>query len=376
MRVVLLGHSLRIAGGLSVGKNIISTLPRIAPRHEYLATVPADAGYGEVLPANVRVVPVPAQGLAARIRFEHRELPAIVAGFQPDWVWGLGNVGLPHPPCRQAILFQDSHLVYPERYFGPETFPNRLKKRLLRLQLRRCLKATQLVFCQTATSQSRFVHVMRYKGTTALCPNAVSAFAVTPARLNVPPAIALTSGRFRLLVLTKYYPHKNIERIVDAYAQYPDELKDTACVLTIDASQGVRAARLLDRIARMRLTTSVVNVGSLKQEQLAEHYMACDAVLLPTLLESFSGTYLEAMHFGRPILTSDLDFAHDVCGDAAFYFDPWHPKAIKDAIVRLKSDRAMQQNLIQCGKARLQGLFRSWPEILRGVAHELGIECD
>jgi hypothetical protein len=42
-------------------------------------------------------------------------------------------------------------------------------------------------------------------------------------------------------------------------------------------------------------------------------YKATQALLLPTLLESFSGTYIEAMHFERPIFTSNLDFAKEVC---------------------------------------------------------------
>ncbi len=79
---------------------------------------------------------------------------------------------------------------------------------------------------------------------------------------------------------------------------------------------------------------------------MAEYYLACNALLLPTLLESFSGTYLEAMHFGRPILTSNLDFARDVCDDAALYFDPWDPVAIKDAILKLKDDASLQTELV------------------------------
>ena len=51
-------------------------------------------------------------------------------------------------------------------------------------------------------------------------------------------------------------------------------------------------------------------------------------MILPTLLESFSATYIEAMFHGKTILTSDLDFARDVCGEAAFYFDPLNPQSI------------------------------------------------
>ena len=36
-------------------------------------------------------------------------------------------------------------------------------------------------------------------------------------------------------------------------------------------------------------------------------------VSLPSLLESYSGAYVEAMSFGVPIVTSDRDFAREVC---------------------------------------------------------------
>ena len=40
MRIILLAHNLRSAGGLSVGQNIIAILPEIAPMHTYLMIVP------------------------------------------------------------------------------------------------------------------------------------------------------------------------------------------------------------------------------------------------------------------------------------------------------------------------------------------------
>jgi len=90
-------------------------------------------------------------------------------------------------------------------------------------------------------------------------------------------------------------------------------------------------------------------------------------MFLPTFLESFSGTYLEAMHFGLPILTSDLDFAHAVCGDAAIYFDPWNAASIKDAILKLRNNPELSQELVAKGKTRLQTNFRSWDEIATDV---------
>lgn len=377
MRIALLGHSLRVAGGLSVGKNIIATLPKVAPQHVFLATVPSGAGYEVCEAVNLRLCPTAITGTSGRMLFDNHTLPRILREFAPDLIWGLGNTGLVKPPCRQAVLFQDAHLLYPVRHYALETAFYKIRKRMVGWHLARCLPRTERIFCQTDTMRKRFAEVMQYDiSRIGLCPNAISSFATIPPDPQVPEALRPYSGRFRLLLLTKYYAHKNIEGVVEAYERFEPELRDTVCVLTIEPSQGSHAAALLDRIHRRGLADRILSVGALKQEQLGEYYLACDAVLLPTLLESFSATYLEAMHFGRPIITSDLDFARDVCGKAAAYFDPWNPAAIKQAIVKLRDDLAWRTDLACRGKARMESLFRSWPDILRGVADELGISHD
>ena len=39
-RIAVVAHNLRSAGGLSVGRNIVATLPKIAPMYTYLMIVP------------------------------------------------------------------------------------------------------------------------------------------------------------------------------------------------------------------------------------------------------------------------------------------------------------------------------------------------
>jgi glycosyltransferase involved in cell wall biosynthesis len=88
-------------------------------------------------------------------------------------------------------------------------------------------------------------------------------------------------------------------------------------------------------------------------------------------LESFTGTFVEAMHYGLPILTSDLDFARHVCGDAAIYFDPWDPGSIKEAILRLHTDQNLRQELISRGRERLRTEFKGWDEIAADTVNTL-----
>ena len=79
-------------------------------------------------------------------------------------------------------------------------------------------------------------------------------------------------------------------------------------------------------------------------------YRTCDICFLPTLLETFSANYPEAMAIGLPIVTTDLGFAHDVCDDAALYFHPRDPRAAAAAIFRLLDDPQLWQRQIERGK--------------------------
>ena len=83
---------------------------------------------------------------------------------------------------------------------------------------------------------------------------------------------------------------------------------------------------------------------------------------MPTLLESFSGTYVEAMYHGKPILTSEIDFARDICGDAAIYFDPLDANSLLNTISSLHENQALRNAKVETGHKRLDG-FMSWPNV-------------
>lgn len=371
MRLAILAHNLRVGGGLVVGRNVVATLPQVAPQHEYLMVVPADLGFEPPSAPNVEWAEVRFGSLFDRFRVERGLLPVLLRDFRPDWVWPLGNVPLRAPGCRQALLVMDPHLFYPREHYALETTRNRATKQLLRHHVARALRDVDVVFCQTESARRRFASSFAFRGRTALCPAAVSRFATVPEQVGTPAPLRGREGEFKALILTRYYAHKNIERVVEAFDRNREALRDVTCVLTIAPDQHPRAAELLRTIRARRLEDRFVNLGPLRQDELAAAYLSCDALLHPTLLESFSSAYLEAMHFGRPILTSDLDFAHEVCGDAAEYFDPWRADAIARALLALRDDPARREDLVQRGRERVAHALRTWPEILRDALRVL-----
>lgn len=87
--------------------------------------------------------------------------------------------------------------------------------------------------------------------------------------------------------------------------------------------------------------SNIINVGSLKVNQCPSFYEKMDAIIFPSLLESFSATPLEAMIMKKPLFASDRGFIKDVCSDFAFYFEPTNPECgaavINDFIKRTSS---------------------------------------
>ena len=366
LRIAVLAHGLRVGGGLSVGQNMIAALGHVAPEHAYLVTIPMGLGYEDIcrLVPKCETVVYRHAGHLKRLYYESFEIPSIVRSFRPDVLLALGGFGLANPPCPQAVLIQDAHLFYSSKHYGKLTFESKLNVLYHKRHFRRQLKNTQLVLVQTGVVQDRLRAVYGYRGQTAISPNAVSAFAQdTGPRPAMPSPLAPYSKHTKLFFLTKYYAHKNLEILLQLYRDFGNELADVVTVTTVSPDHYAYAPLFLRSVQQMGLGNSIINVGPLKQCELAAYYRNCQAMFLPTFLESFSGTYLEAMHFGLPVLTSDLDFAHIVCGDAAIYFDPWNAASIKDAILRLRNNPELSQELVAKGETRLQTNFRSWDQI-------------
>ncbi len=243
--------------------------------------------------------------------------------FRPDVIWGLGNFCLRRPPCRQALLLQTTQFLYGREHKPRLTVGERLKLWFMCRRVINSLPATQLVFCQTDTAAKRFRQRFRFADKIAIMPNAISRFAVNQPDV-VPPIFGELRGKLVLFCLAKYYPHKNLESIIELFLRHGDQLRDVVVLFTVAPEHYPHAPGFLKQIRNPGLQQNLINIGPLTQHELSSYYHQSNALILPTLMESFTATYLEAMQFDCPILTSDLDFAREVCGTAALYFDPWN----------------------------------------------------
>ncbi|TXH32181.1 MAG: glycosyltransferase family 1 protein [Actinobacteria bacterium] len=139
--------------------------------------------------------------------------------------------------------------------------------------------------------------------------------------LELPPA----DGRLRLGVVASNYPHKNLAVFPEVKRLLRDRHGlEADFLVTFSEADWARCSD--------DFRASVVNVGTLALPQCPTLNSQLDGVVLPTLLECYSATPIEALAARTPLFASDRPFVRDTVGDYARYFDPLDPSNIADVI--------------------------------------------
>jgi len=163
--------------------------------------------------------------------------------------------------------------------------------------------------------------------------------------------------KLNILTLSSYYPHKNLEIIPEVSKRLKEMFADDDFQFIITLPQGTREeARLMKMARSLDVQNNINNIGPVSIKDGPDLYASIDIVFLPSLLETFSANYPEAMASEKPIVTSDLDFAHDICEDAALYFYPLDSNAAAECIFKLVNNEKLIETLTQRGKSILKSL--------------------
>jgi len=349
-------------GGLQNAWNLWRAVAEHGGAHEWRALARPDLGLAGVADApHMQLDETPAPSLTRRLHLENVVMPRLAREWRADVVFTPMGAGPLRGPTPRVMGWHDSTVAYPEsvvhrRIDRRERLSEGLRARMAGAAARRASR----VCVQTPTMARRLarrwnVPLARFH----VVPNGPSAILAG----EVPAPVRPEGGR-DVLVVAEAKPAKNLEVVpLVAAALRRRGVRDVRLVVTV-APAGDPLTRPLDRaLAEAGPGIPVVRIGRVAHKDLGRLYRRAGAVFLPSLLESFSATYVEAMHFGVPLVTSDLDFARDICGDAALYADPLDPEACADALATALGDAETRARLREAGFRRLRS-FPTWRDRL------------
>jgi glycosyltransferase involved in cell wall biosynthesis len=155
-----------------------------------------------------------------------------------------------------------------------------------------------------------------------------------------------------LLAVTNSLPHKNLFRILEAFALIKQRWMGN-CQLVLVGDIAPHLVRTLCANAvdpRLRVPDQdVIILGYLQHDEVIDLYAHATLLLNPSLTESSSMTVLEAAANGVPVVASDIPVHREILGAAGVFVDPYSSVAIADACVRLMQDTRMRSALVEAG---------------------------
>jgi len=155
-----------------------------------------------------------------------------------------------------------------------------------------------------------------------------------------------------LIYTGSLYPHKNVERLVEAVKilNQPSTINHQSLVtLVIVCSRSVFYERFEKKIKEMKAEELVNLVGFVPDEDLVSLYQGAEAFVFPSLLEGFGLPGLEAMACGCPVICSDIPVLKEIYNEAAEYFDPDDIDDIAEKIKKVIKDKRTSNTLIKKG---------------------------
>lgn len=207
------------------------------------------------------------------------------------------------------------------------------------------VKADILKFLGVSSSK---VHIIPAPPISRVAHGNVSASALikTKATLALPEEYVFYPAQF--------FPHKNHERLVRAFAMLRDRFPK--CCLVLTGARRYKYDRVRACAETLGISSRVVHLGYIDASDLAAVYLLARCVVVPTLFESISIPIYEAFSLGVPVCASRVVGIPDQVGSGALLFDPMSEADIAEKLSALLESDELRVKMAALGKERMSEL--------------------
>jgi glycosyltransferase involved in cell wall biosynthesis len=346
-------------------RNLLRELAIIDQTTEYvLFCRPEDTEVANTLGPNFRAVP---QRSGHYSISEQISIPLAVRREQLDLFHAPHYVLPALTPTRSVVTIHDCiHLMF------PEYLRRRMGHAYAHASLWTAAHKSDRIF--TVSEQSKRDILKFFKvppDKIVVTPNAIDdRFSVAPSEeyaVQIRERYQLSHAY--LLYVGNIKPHKNLERLIEAFqlvrAQGRPELELLIIGDEISKMQSLRRA-----VHKYQLHRYVRFLGFVPDKTLAVLYRLASVFVFPSLYEGFGLPPLEAMASGTPVVTSNVSSLPEVVGDAAVLVDPYSAEAIADGILSVLRSTHLRDDLRERGFARVKAY--SWRRSVQRVREVYG----
>lgn len=338
----------QVGGTETFARRLIAALAAERPELEIVCFCGREAG--AVLPdpswpgsVRVETLPVDSANKPARLATELLRLPRAAARTGVDLLHSFGTTTPFHSRMPRVTTVHD--IIY-HHYPGAFPAPARLG---LKLVVPPGARRSHRVQVSSHATKDEVVEVLRLR------PETIDVVPLGLGMRDVPDPTPEAELRERhalgaapvLLSIAAALPHKNLERLLHAFAQ-----QDPGTLLVLTGHAG----RVTDTLKALAGTLGIADrvrfTGWLTDQEVEGLYRLATAFAYPSLHEGFGLPVLEAMHRGVPVVCANATSLPEVAGDAARLVDGRDTQALAAALRDVLTDPELRADLAARGPAR------------------------
>lgn len=271
-----------------------------------------------------------------------KEIAELEEKIRPDVVYSITA------PCyftfktKEVMRFTNPWVTHPNKYsWSMYNLAERVKQWLYCLNQKRLMKAAYAFITQTETTKKGIIRITRIPSDKVCVVNNVlpSVFSTMD---NTP---IIETNWINIACVGNPVPHKNFDILPDVLVELKKlgiENVRFCTTIPFDHPLNNKLERRLDELGLMK---NWKNYGRISQKKLGAMYQRCQMCFLPTLLEVFSASTVEAMYFNLPIVATDFPFNSEILANSCLYYQPKNAKEAAKQIAKLISDKELQEEL-------------------------------
>lgn len=341
-------------GGVQVAIALLDGLSKTNKR--WIAAVPATMKLPDHLARNPNLLVLQKRGLRD-FGWLNLQLSRLEASFRPDVVFTVFGPAYFKAKAPHLVGFALPNLVYPPE---PQWPKQKLRFKILDYIKVGLLKRADRIVVETEAFRKRTSEALGIDiNKIHVIGNSVNPILQDHFDFTGSGKLC-EKEKHTIIIPSSWYPHKNLLSVVDVAVHLKQSFPNLDVRFQFTLPLEARGWKILQHYAEENGVGSIINtLGTLSLDQLAVAYRNSSIVYLPTLREASTAVYPEAFYFERPLVTTDIDFAHELCGEAALFVKPNNARETANSIAKLLTNPNHQHNLVDQGRKQLKIAYPS-----------------
>lgn len=168
-----------------------------------------------------------------------------------------------------------------------------------------------------------------------------------------------------LLSICTLEPRKNLPSLLKAFNLYKEKHGDSDIKLVLTGRLGWNYNKILSELEQSQFAKDIILTDYVTERELAFLIKGALAFAYISYYEGFGMPILEALHFGKAVLSSDTTSMPEVGGDAVCYCNPYDLDSIYYSLEKLLEDAAYRKSLEN--KAKRQAKTFSYEKSAKAI---------